>query len=448
MLNGRAATAAWLALAGIVLIAGFIKAPAFPTNDSALFEFYGRHLLQGQRLYIDLWDNKLPSIYWVNELWQKLFGEQFRLHIGAEMVVNTLAVILFAMLLRRHKLSAWPWATFTFAAVLVLPSAEYNYTEFYALPLILTALLFTFDRPFLSGVSLACAATFWIPSLLVGLVVLYPARRLRTLALFVSGVLAFAVAYAMILVVIVAGTGTIAALATTWPAYIKQGYEALGLSRLGFFRSLYDPLIVSGAGFCIMAFLTVIRRPESRTERLAVSWICATLIAAVVPGHPSFHYYIPSVAALMFGIATFAGAPFGGWSAIPRVVTALVTLFFLAGTARSVATQIRAVTDAAGSARRIASCSRDTFGPGAVIYATAYAPELYLAGDAVPGNRYALVDPEMHMTQKTGLPIRPPRVFIGLEETPAPPSYRLRYIARPWLVYTKPRVALRCPQDY
>jgi hypothetical protein len=158
----------WLLLTGLVVAGGLLKTPQFPTNDPALFEYYGQQLLRGQRLYVDLWDNKLPSIYLINEFWQWLFGAQYRWHIVVEMLMNAGSVTLFLALLRRHKLSTWPWATCCFAAILVLPpAAGYDYTEFYALPLILGALL-AVDVPLLAGACIALAATFWLPSLLIG----------------------------------------------------------------------------------------------------------------------------------------------------------------------------------------------------------------------------------------------------------------------------------------
>jgi hypothetical protein len=234
-------------------------------------------------------------------------------------------------------------------------------------------------------------------------------------------------------------------LAATWPAYIKEGGVALSGSRLDFLRSLYAPVIVSGAGACIAVFLTFVRRPNTDAQRLAIGWKCATLIGTLITGHPSFHYFIPSLAALVFGTAAFLGVRSAWRFTLPRAIAALVALLMLVGTARSGFVAVRDLTDAAGSARAIGTCIDRAFGPNAVIYAAEYAPELYLAADAVPGNPYAVIDPVLHITQKMSVPMRVPKVLIAIAEDAAPPAYRLRYTAEPWRVYTERRVALLCP---
>jgi hypothetical protein len=441
-LRFRLPTGLWLSLTGVALLVGFVKAPPFPTIDPALFEYYGRQLLGGARLYVDFWDYKLPSIYLVNELWQWLFGDRYRFHVAVEVFVNALSIGLFAALLRRHKLPTWPWATFCFAAVLVLPPAAYDFTEFYALPLILGAFL-AIDTPFVAGICLALALTFWIPAVLLGIVSCIQRARRDWLVLFAAGVLAVVIPYATVFVLVL-GPNTMSALAATWPAYIKQGGTSLATSRLGFVRSLYAPLVASGAGVCILAFLAVLRKPANDAQRLAIGWIGAALIGTLITGHPSFHYFIPSLAALMFGIAAFAGAPRGRHVAFPRLLAASGAALLFFGTAGSALVRVREVSDAARSAQLIGACTEHAFGPGTIIYAAEYAPELYLAADALPGDRFAVVDPVLQMTQTLAAIRRPPAVFIGLADDVAPPSYRLRYAADPWRVYTAPRDALNC----
>jgi hypothetical protein len=438
--------AVWLVLSGLVVVVGILKAPQFPTNDPALFEYYGRHLLRGARLYVDLWDNKLPSIYLVNEFWQWLFGDRYRLHVVVEAVVNVLSIALFAALLRRHKLQNWSWATFCFAVALMLLPAAYDYTEFYAVPLILGAFL-AIDLPFLAGACIALAATFWIPSLLLTIVFCLQRRRLWPIVSFAGGVLAVAIPYAAAFVFIM-GAHTVTALAATWPVYIRQGGTSLTTSRLGFLRSLYAPMIISGAGACLAAFLVFVRRPNSDAQRLAIGWICASLIGTLLTGHPSFHYFIPSLAALIFGIAAFAEYPFKERPVLPRMVAALAALLLLSGTVESVFVQNRDVAEVARSAQAIGTCIYRELGSNTVIYAAEYAPELYLAADAVPGNLFAVIDPVLSMTQKMSANMHAPKVIIAIAEDAPPPLYQLRYIAEPWRVYTEGRIPLTCPKRF
>jgi hypothetical protein len=433
----------WLVLTVLVLVAAFLKAPQFPTNDPALFEYYGQHLLRGQQLYVDLWDNKLPSIYLVNELWQWLFGAHYRWHLAVEMLINAGSVALFSALLRRHKLASWPWATFCFAAILVLPPAAYDYTEFYALPLILGALLVV-DLPLLSGACIALAATFWLPSLLVGVVICWQRRRLGRIAPFAAGVLAVAVPYAAAFIYII-GAHVVEALAATWPAYIRHGSASLTVSRSAWLRALYGPIIISGAGAAIAAFLAFIRRPDNDAQRLAIGWVCVTVIGAIVPGNASFHHFVPSLAALVFGIAAFARLPVERRTLVPRMLAAFAAIALVSGTVRSMVSQVHDVGGLSRSAQTIGACIERAFGANTTIYVEEFAPELYLAADAAPGNPFAMVDPMLGMTQRTGAPIRSPRVFIALVSDQAPTSYELQYIAEPWWhVYTKPGASLTC----
>jgi hypothetical protein len=130
---------------------------------------------------------------------------------------------------------------------------------------------------------------------------------------------------------------------------------------------------------------------------------------------------------------------------IPRIVAALAALVLLSSTVRSMVSQVRDVTGLSESAQTIGACIRRTFGTNATIYVVEFAPELYLAADAAPGNPFAMIDPMLFMTQKTGVNIRAPRVFIALPGDQAPPSYLLRYTADPWWqVYTKLNVTYEC----
>jgi hypothetical protein len=273
-----------------------------------------------------LWDNKLPSIYLVNELWQLLFGAHYGLHTADELVVNGLTIGLFALLLRRYHLAGWPWVTACFAVVLVVLPAEYDFTEFYALPLILGALI-ALDMPLIAGICLALATTFWIPSALVAVAICVLRARPEWLVRFAAGGLAVVLPYAF---VVLLGPHTISALAATWPAHIKQGGASLATSRLGFIRSLYGPLLSSGAGLCIALFLVFIRRPGNEAaQRLAIGWIAAALVGTVITGHPSAHYFVPALGALMFGVAAFAGPSLAPYRAVPRLLAATAAMLLL-----------------------------------------------------------------------------------------------------------------------
>lgn len=86
-----AAPHAWApALLAALFAAPFIAAAAVLAYyrvdllDDQLFAFFGWRLLEGDRLYIDIWDNKPPGIFWINALALAAGGGSY------------LAVVLFA----------------------------------------------------------------------------------------------------------------------------------------------------------------------------------------------------------------------------------------------------------------------------------------------------------------------------------------------------------------
>ncbi len=58
--------------APILALAQFIAHARVDEYDAWLFAYYGRQLLHGAVLYVDVWDNKPPGIFWLNALGQWL----------------------------------------------------------------------------------------------------------------------------------------------------------------------------------------------------------------------------------------------------------------------------------------------------------------------------------------------------------------------------------------
>lgn len=52
----------------VVAVAAFIGCARVDDIDGYLFAHYGRQLLEGATLYVDVWDNKPPGIFWINAL--------------------------------------------------------------------------------------------------------------------------------------------------------------------------------------------------------------------------------------------------------------------------------------------------------------------------------------------------------------------------------------------
>jgi len=96
----RAANVATVAAAAFVTAAGFVQLPAPFHGDQALFEVVARALRDGARLYVDIWDNKQPGVFWFFLAGGHLFGFS---EIGAhalELLWQTACALLLALALR------------------------------------------------------------------------------------------------------------------------------------------------------------------------------------------------------------------------------------------------------------------------------------------------------------------------------------------------------------
>ncbi len=57
-----------LACLPLLAIAQFAAMARVDDIDAVLFAYYGRRIVAGQQLYVDLWDNKPPGIFWVDAI--------------------------------------------------------------------------------------------------------------------------------------------------------------------------------------------------------------------------------------------------------------------------------------------------------------------------------------------------------------------------------------------
>jgi hypothetical protein len=296
------------------LVVAFVKATPFPTSDSAYFEFVGRQMLHGAQLYRDIWDNKLPSIYLTNALWQMIMGEQYRLHIAAEITIQALSAVLFALVLRNMGIRSWPAATFVFIAIYVVLPAGYNQTEQYALPLSLLALLcLQKEKPIACGIALVAAASYWIPAALLVLPVVAwwraDAAALKRFFSAASAAAAVAVAAAFALI----GAGPLRALAQSWLLYVTEPGPAHHYGKLGAAKTisinLRLGLYISGIGVLLPLFAARVRKPQTREQRLALWWSIATLAGAMTSARFFSHYFFLAIPALIAAIAVFPPRP-------------------------------------------------------------------------------------------------------------------------------------------
>jgi len=385
----------YLGLSALALVASVFKAPSFPSDDPALFEYFGWAMLHGQRLYRDLVDIKLPSIYVVNELWQRIFGENYFLHTCAEAVVAAATVAFFALLLRRWEIRAWALGTFLFAVAFALPFNEYDFAEHYSVFfIVLTLYLSTSKRNLWAGAALAIAATFWIASVLTCIPILLQAGAKKDRIAFAAG---FAVAAALYAAAALAAFGpdAIGSLIQRWP----ERFSAVP-PRAEFF----EPLDLT-VGASILLLVVAFRRPLGAASRFALIWCGCAAFGTAIPPNFFENYFLALTPALAMAIASF------GLSRAELLRRPLVSFaaFVLIAVAAGRAYVIRAAIGGLESNYLpVAAWIRSSLGSGATIYTEEYIPEMFLATHArMPGPSTLLVFSRERLEW-----MRPPQLLI------------------------------------
>jgi hypothetical protein len=342
----------WLAAAGLFALATAIVFYHVPIAGAAFYEYAGHRIVDGATLYRDVWDNKLPSIYYLNAFYQLAFGSHYVLHWAVELVVLLATGALFANFARRARLRSWAPATFALVAFLAMPPLRhFGYTEPYAAFLIVLALVAAQrGAPIASGAILAIAATFWTPAALqvAAILVLIPdatARR-RVAGAFVTSAMVLAAIFLTAF-----GAGPIF-------AGLREIYGWQGVRWDRTFprveaHQLWYVLTSTGLVVPIAVALGVMRRPSSDRERFALVWLAGALAGAAISLGFSEHEFIPSVAPLVFTIATYA----------ERVRFSLVRSAALA----AVAVALVLVSPKIGSAMRAGIADKMEEGRGSIV---------------------------------------------------------------------------------
>jgi hypothetical protein len=387
----RPGTAALILAVLIPFVAALWKVEP-PFSDDALFEYYGRAIAHGSRLYVDLWDNKLPGVYVVNAALQALFDSRYVAHALAQAVFDAASVLLFAFILRRNAVALWVPAVVAFSVFASVLPPTFNTVENFALPFQLLAFaLWSDGRRTAAGAALAIAATFWIPGAVLLIALLVGERETRARVLAAAGFVGMLIVYAVALVGWF-GVREIADLVQSWGPYAatNAGGRTHAGGRLGAASAAYHGLVGSGMGILLALLAAVVRKPTTPVGRLALVWLACALVAATAPGSFYSHYFIPAIPPCILAIAAFG---------VDRRVTAqravfgLVAAFFAVQTAGSAVrdtsfTRVRAREQAALGER-----IRAIAGPHAVVVIDDYAPAIYLAADAVGGDAASLVPP-------------------------------------------------------
>ena len=280
-------TAALISAAALVVLS-FVFGPRFPIADSALFEYVGRALAHGSHLYTDLWDNKLPSIYYLNAAWWLLFGDDYTAHLLAESAISAATIVLFAVILRRFGVRPWPQATLAFSVLYLFAGGLPNQTEHYATPLILVAVLCAgYRRYALAACALAVASTFWVPAFAAAAVPIAVAATSRERRAFLAALIAAGVVLAAAFLLLF-GTATTAELIGSWFSYLIGNYRHTNFET-AHHRYLFPWLspsyyVQTGLGVLLFTAATFWRRPGDAASRFAFWWSVASLVIVAALG--------------------------------------------------------------------------------------------------------------------------------------------------------------------
>jgi hypothetical protein len=370
----------WLGAASFAVIVSIFKTPRFPVTDPALFEYFGRALLNGGTLYSgNLIDNKLPSIYLINVLWQALFGSNYFLHTCAEAVVNFVSIAIFALALRRAGVAAWALGTFLFALFFCLPfpivDTVYHYAVFFT---VLGVCLAFYGRGVFAGIAIAAATTFSFPAMLTCIPILMQFAGRRRL-FFVTGFFGFGVAYALAMHAAF-GPDVFASLAYQWLAYAQN----FSTSGQGFRMERLHEVLTTGLGAAIPAMiallLLVVRRPTSDVSRFALIWsTCALAGFFIPPLLLADRFLLPATPALAMAIASYNPTPM---DVTRRPLLALVALALVALAAFNTVRQAEITNSNSRYLAALGEWIRSSYVSGATMYTFDYVPELPLAADS------------------------------------------------------------------
>ena len=311
----------WLAAAVVFSAAAAIGLYHVPTASAAFYEYVGHALVEGKALYRDVWDNKLPSIYYLNALLQLAFGANYALHWLAELLVLLATVALFAAFAARERLRFWAPAAFAFAVILSLPPLRhFGYTEPYAVLATMAALVAVQrGAPVASGILLSAAATFWLPAVFQAIALAVICRPDGARMRFVGSFVASAAVFGLLFVTSFGASPIVSGLREV---YGWQGVHANRSFAAAEARNVWITLDTTGLLVPYLVLLGVVRRPSTERERFALVWLAGALAGAAISLGFSQHEFLPAVAPLVFAIAVYAE----GWltGRLPAFVLGLI----------------------------------------------------------------------------------------------------------------------------
>ncbi len=342
-------TALWLlivVMAGVILpLIALCQVIAYyrpNTVDDQLFGYYGWRILHGGTVYLDVWDNKPPGIFWTNAL-GFLIGQDGYLGVlglcAAALVLAHTAFFVIAATVYARGAAAVTTILLSFFVLHGYYSGGTNRTETFVVVFELVAVAFymrglVHDRWWKWYVAgLLCGGAFLYKQ--VGLAA-WGCMGLHTVALVISGVLPWRSGLKRCLLLLVGAATTIgiAAAVLAWQGALREAYfTTVGFNNVYFARErrfpysiinwvmlsdevrpvLLLPLLMALAAV-IHAFLWWLRpkfRPVEIEQALHAvnpcplhvfffaTWFLVAFYGALVSPHGFKHYLVPSIPPLI-----------------------------------------------------------------------------------------------------------------------------------------------------
>ena len=312
--------------------------------DDEMFGYFGWRIAHGATVYLDVWDNKPPGIYWINALGFLIGGDSYAGVIALCLAAVCVTVVSFyvvcASLFHREVAVLGTILAGLFVTHGFFQGAT-NRTETFLIAFEVTAVAlymrgFSRDRWwkwFLAGVMCGCAFLFKQ----VGLVA-WGAMGLHTIVLVITRQMAAGVGVRRCFLLLGGAAMSIGAAVGTlaYQGALAEAYWAVFTFNRAYFQAeasswfinyanwilLKDHMIVlrlpllMAVAACIHGFLCWLRpaaRPAEINERIEAVrpvcprslllffiWFSVALYGAVVSPHAFRHYILPSIPPLLF----------------------------------------------------------------------------------------------------------------------------------------------------
>lgn len=286
--------------------------------DSGFYQVIGQGMVDGKLLYVDIWDNKLPGIYFIFALFYKLFGhEQAFLHAFLIIWLCATAGVVYKLAKSFFNrtvgiISAWVFAFLVVPPVctggipnaeifMILPVAVAFYTLFKDTKNIGWVKLFVAGLLLGIGFLTKMVAVFELVAVFGVLTALAIRRKQYSIILYMPII---AIAFALPSAVIAIYYVCIGHLNDFLNANFGHNSTYVGEGNL----TLWLRLLFTGASF-LTVFVLFVTRKIKRSIAIVLTWFIFSLMGALFSGRDWNHYFVqvfPSASILIALIVLLA----------------------------------------------------------------------------------------------------------------------------------------------